>query len=100
MSKKVFELQRIAKSVSKTNPFKAIEYLEQALIIEPSNPYTISAYGWLLKKTEQPKVFIDFYDNLEISISDLYIDKAYYWCLYDLYIKQYTDIKVKLSDFI
>lgn len=100
MRRKVIELQKLSKFISKTNPFEAIEYLEQALIIEPFNPYTISAYGWLLKKTEQPKVFIDFYDNLEIRISDVYIDKAYYWCLYDLYIKQYPDSDDDFSRFI
>src|SRR5690554_4317246 len=100
MRRKLFQLRKQAKEISKEKPMEALEYLEQALRIAPSDSYTLVAYGWLLKRIGDPKVFIDYCDNLEDRPLDLNIGKAYYWCIYDFYIKQYPDNDIDISQFI
>ena len=100
MRRKLFKLQKQAKEISKEKPQEALEYLEEALRIEPSNPYILTDYGWLLKRIGKPKVFIDFYESLEATPFNLYVDKPYYWCAYDFYIKQYPDNNIDMNQFI
>lgn len=100
MREKLFQFRKLAKEISKEKPMEALEYLEQALKIAPSDSYTLVDYGWLLKRIGDPKVFIDYCDNLEDRPLDLNIGKAYYWCIYDFYIKQYPDNDLDISQFI
>lgn len=100
MRKKLFELQNRAEESSKENPLEALEYLKEALRIEPSNSYTLVKYGWLLKRIGEPKVFIDYYDNLEDIPLNFNLEKAYYWCVYDFYIKQCPYNNIDMSQFI